>query len=264
MGRGNVHPRSSLCASPTQVAPEARQLARVAVVPLKPKSHAERMRDADPARRGRRVFDDAYRRARNDRALHPLEAEAEAIRRSPRWRRLREYMLRCQPLCAECLRHDIARVATDVDHIEPIIDLLARGDRERAFDPANLQSLCRSDHNQKTAAERRARRPRLTPPSCGNRGAMGIPRANAIKPNVATHSDLYRASTRGSTNPSNDQGAGVISRGNGHAGGRAPVPHFSRVSPPFAHPDDPSQVPPASEVTPADGRDSRTPESDPR
>lgn len=126
-------------------------------MPVKPKSHSQLQRDADPARMGRRLYDDSYRRARNDRTANPHEAHAEEIRRSPRWRRLRLVVLGRQPLCVECLKHGVTRAATDVDHIEPLVEWLARGEWQGAYDERNLQPLCRSDHNRKTAAETRAR-----------------------------------------------------------------------------------------------------------
>ena len=64
------------------------------------------------------------------------------------WRRLRNRYLATHPFCVECRKLGILRVADEVDHIIP-----HRGDLELARDPANFQSLCKSHHSAKTAAE---------------------------------------------------------------------------------------------------------------
>jgi len=64
------------------------------------------------------------------------------------WRRLRLFILRRDKyLCQHCLRQGVVTVATDVDHIIP----LSRGGAR--LDPANLQGLCETCHNRKTAAD---------------------------------------------------------------------------------------------------------------
>jgi len=52
------------------------------------------------------------------------------------------------PLCAECEKAGIVKAMEIVDHIIP----LSRGGELLAMD--NLQSLCRSHHAEKTAAEK--------------------------------------------------------------------------------------------------------------
>ena len=64
------------------------------------------------------------------------------------WRRLRASHLASEPLCRECAKADIITPATVVDHIIPHC-----GDWEGFTDPDNLQSLCVSCHNRKTARE---------------------------------------------------------------------------------------------------------------
>ena len=65
-----------------------------------------------------------------------------------RWRRLRQWFLNSHPLCAECNRNGILTAASVVDHIMP-----HRGDMALLYDQANLQSLCTTCHNRKTATE---------------------------------------------------------------------------------------------------------------
>lgn len=59
-----------------------------------------------------------------------------------KWRRLRAYVLRNEPLCRHCKRAP----ATDVDHIVP----RAKGGTDAM---TNLQPLCKSCHSRKTATE---------------------------------------------------------------------------------------------------------------
>lgn len=70
------------------------------------------------------------------------------------WLRCRAYILSREPLCRRCKREQ----ATAVDHILP----LRRGGAR--LDPDNLQPLCASCHNKKTATEdsqRPQRRPHM-------------------------------------------------------------------------------------------------------
>lgn len=64
------------------------------------------------------------------------------------WRKVRKQALeRDQYLCQECLKHGIATLATDVDHI---INKAQGGTDELN----NLQSLCNPCHKNKTISER--------------------------------------------------------------------------------------------------------------
>jgi 5-methylcytosine-specific restriction enzyme A len=64
------------------------------------------------------------------------------------WQKVRVFVLRRDKyLCQHCLAQGIITVATDVDHIIP----LSRGGAR--LDPENLQSLCRTCHNRKTAVD---------------------------------------------------------------------------------------------------------------
>lgn len=64
------------------------------------------------------------------------------------WRKLRAQHVAREPLCVMCLREGKQTPTEIVDHIRP-----HRGDERLRLDPRNLQSLCRSHHAQKTAAE---------------------------------------------------------------------------------------------------------------
>ena len=68
---------------------------------------------------------------------------------STAWRKLRAIKLHQQPLCEECLRRGAMTPAQMVDHIRPI------NEGGAALDLRNLQSLCNSCHNRKSARERR-------------------------------------------------------------------------------------------------------------
>lgn len=66
---------------------------------------------------------------------------------SSNWRRLRANFLRLHPLCRSCANQGRTVAAVVVDHVLPIKDGGTR------LDTANLQALCVSCHNRKTAAE---------------------------------------------------------------------------------------------------------------
>ena len=75
------------------------------------------------------------------------DIEEQAFYKSYRWQKLRKYKLSIDPLCEICLRKEIVKEATMVDHIRPI----KKGGDLMATD--NLQSLCVSCHNRKKAKE---------------------------------------------------------------------------------------------------------------
>ena len=68
-------------------------------------------------------------------------------RKSP-WRKLREVVLRENPLCIHCLREGVTRQADVVDHIVPI-----KKWKEGELEQSNLQGLCHPCHNRKTYNE---------------------------------------------------------------------------------------------------------------
>lgn len=100
------------------------------MMPLKAKSHAERMRPAKLQ---------AIERARPDATQRGYDG---------RWKKARKAHLAQHPLCEECAAIGRTTVATVVDHITP-----HRGNRERFWDIANWQSLCKTHHDAKTMRE---------------------------------------------------------------------------------------------------------------
>lgn len=81
------------------------------------------------------------------RARRGFDAEV-AFYRSASWRSVRAAFLREQPLCAACEGNGHVVAAKVVDHVRPI----KRGGAR--FDESNLQALCVSCHNRKSARER--------------------------------------------------------------------------------------------------------------
>ena len=78
-----------------------------------------------------------------------ISAEWHAWYGLPLWKyELRPRQLAREPFCRECARRGLRVRATVVDHIVP-----HRGDWLRFTDPGNLQSLCKTCHDRKTAAE---------------------------------------------------------------------------------------------------------------
>lgn len=90
--------------------------------------------------------------------LHPYERTIVASRNDKRdrctlydtrkWKRLRKSQLMKQPLCEQCFKLDMIVSATVVDHKRAHL-----GDLEMFYDTENLQSLCVSCHNRKTATQ---------------------------------------------------------------------------------------------------------------
>jgi 5-methylcytosine-specific restriction protein A len=65
-----------------------------------------------------------------------------------RWRKVRKWFLRENPLCVECLKEKRAISATVVDHISP-----HKGDLSLFWDQSNWQALCKRCHDIKTVKE---------------------------------------------------------------------------------------------------------------
>ena len=72
------------------------------------------------------------------------------VHNTRRWRRLRRSILAGEPLCRRCSAEGRTRAAEEVDHVVPI------GRGGAAWDPDNLQPLCRACHEAKSAREHRA------------------------------------------------------------------------------------------------------------
>ncbi|RVN04664.1 HNH endonuclease [Sinorhizobium meliloti] len=71
--------------------------------------------------------------------------EAKAWRKlykGARWRALRHRQLMFEPLCRFCIEAEDVTAADVVDHIKA-----HKGNMDLFFDPANLQSLCKSHHD---------------------------------------------------------------------------------------------------------------------
>jgi 5-methylcytosine-specific restriction protein A len=66
---------------------------------------------------------------------------------SNRWRNLRLEKLKENPLCVECAKQGLTTLATVGDHINPV-----RLGGE-FWDKENIQGLCESCHNKKSAKE---------------------------------------------------------------------------------------------------------------
>ena len=85
------------------------------------------------------------------RARRSFDAEL-GFYQSAQWRAVRAAFLRQHPLCCACEQRGRVVPAVVADHVVPIKQGGAR------FDPRNLQSLCVSDHNAKSAKERAQQR----------------------------------------------------------------------------------------------------------
>jgi 5-methylcytosine-specific restriction protein A len=83
---------------------------------------------------------------------HPREAwtkRPEATKRitGRRLQRMREALFSRDPLCAECRRLGLVRLATQRDHVVPL-------EEGGADDESNEQGLCVEHHDAKSLAER--------------------------------------------------------------------------------------------------------------
>ena len=79
-------------------------------------------------------------------------AEEQAMYKTTKWQRLRNRIIRNEPLCRECKRKGLTVPATVVDHIER-----ARVRPDLFYTESNLQPLCDKCHNKKSARERNDR-----------------------------------------------------------------------------------------------------------
>ena len=78
---------------------------------------------------------------------HMREVDNASFYNSKRWRALRKFFIQKHPLCENCKRNGKTTGAQCVDHIKPI----SLGGS--MVDTKNLQSLCNSCHNIKSARE---------------------------------------------------------------------------------------------------------------
>ena len=88
------------------------------------------------------------------------------------WRRFRKAQLARAPLCAKC-----GRVGNQVDHIKPLHKIAPwdRITRKELLDATNVQTLCRSCHDEKTARENTTGKPRPKFCACGHPWVGGQP-----------------------------------------------------------------------------------------
>ena len=86
-------------------------------------------------------------KAQNDRRA-PGRYERAAMYATQRWQDIRRAVLLDHPWCAACLKNGVHTPAQVVDHIKP-----HKGDATLFFDVDNLQPLCKSCHDAKTAKE---------------------------------------------------------------------------------------------------------------
>lgn len=71
------------------------------------------------------------------------------------WQALRAAVLRDNPLCVHCLEQGITTAARIADHIRPVRS--GRNEAEQKalmWDKNNIQGLCDSCHNKKSATEK--------------------------------------------------------------------------------------------------------------
>jgi len=87
---------------------------------------------------------------KTDREYNRTNRPYRKLYNNSRWQRLRKRHLLKHPLCVECERRGRFTPATVVDHIIP-----HEGRLELFWDENNIQSLCKSCHDRKTAGEGR-------------------------------------------------------------------------------------------------------------
>ena len=106
----------------------------ISIMPVRPPIHRP------VGRRDKQERDRDYARTRD-----PV---SRALYRSKRWRTERAAFLHEHPLCVECERHDLIRLAGVVDHVDP-----HDGNETVFWDRSRWQALCASCHGRKTAAK---------------------------------------------------------------------------------------------------------------
>jgi 5-methylcytosine-specific restriction enzyme A len=102
-------------------------------MPTKPKTF--RPAGAPSKQEQRRAFDKRRQASQDYRKWYCLK----------KWRDIRDYLLRRNPLCPECSARGLVVPGTDIDHIIP-----HKGDKALFWDCKNLQVLCHECHARKT------------------------------------------------------------------------------------------------------------------
>ena len=88
----------------------------------------------------------AKHRIQIQREMDQLRGSSASRGYGSKWRTARRAFLRSNPLCVDCHKRGIPKVATVVDHIIP-----HKGDPGSFWDRANWQPLCKRCHDRKTA-----------------------------------------------------------------------------------------------------------------
>ena len=86
-------------------------------------------------------------RKENQKEYNQKKRTGQDFYNSGRWRKLRNWYIKTNPLCVDCKKQNHIKLADVVDHIIPIKDGGAQ------LDSQNLQGLCHLHHNQKSAKE---------------------------------------------------------------------------------------------------------------
>jgi 5-methylcytosine-specific restriction endonuclease McrA len=76
-----------------------------------------------------------------------IASDNQEIYNSPRWRKLRLMILNDSPLCIHCEKDRLITPATVCDHIIPI------NEGGLVWNESNIQTLCSTCHNKKSAYE---------------------------------------------------------------------------------------------------------------
>ena len=68
--------------------------------------------------------------------------------RSPPWRRFRRRVLAEHALCVDCLAEGVETLATQLDHLQPVVDR-----PDLALEPSNVAPRCATHHSRRTVRE---------------------------------------------------------------------------------------------------------------
>ena len=83
-----------------------------------------------------------------ERAFKGMDRTNSKIYTSRQWRNLRKLVLHRQPICVHCEKKNKFITANTIDHIKPI------NQGGSVWDVDNLQALCSSCHNKKSAKDK--------------------------------------------------------------------------------------------------------------
>lgn len=98
--------------------------------------------DKHTKQNGKLIYRQRMERSKN------AEHDYNRFYKTTAWKKLSRRTLQEKPICAECYRHGIVKMAKLVDHIVPI-----REDWSKRLDPDNLQSLCYECHVKKSRVD---------------------------------------------------------------------------------------------------------------